>query len=173
MLSLEGRGILVGGAVRDHFMDRRISKDLDVEVFGLSMQELESVLQKFGKIHAAGKSFGVLKLKTSTAEYDFSLPRREQKTGKGHRGFKITTDPAMSFKEAASRRDFTVNSMGYDLLENTLLDPFEGIEDIKNKKLRHVGPAFSEDPLRVLEPCSFQQDLNLIFQLKLQISAEN
>ena len=59
-----GQGILVGGAVRDHFMDRRISKDLDVEVFGLSMQELESVLQKFGNIHAAGKSFGVLKLKT-------------------------------------------------------------------------------------------------------------
>ncbi len=130
----KGRGILVGGAVRDHFMDRRISKDLDVEVFGLSMQELESVLQKFGNIHAAGKSFGVLKLKTPTAEYDFSLPRREQKTGKGHRGFKIITDPAMSFKEAASRRDFTVNSMGYDLLENTLLDPFEGIEDIKHKK---------------------------------------
>ena len=128
----EGRGILVGGAVRDHFMDRRISKDLDVEVFGLNMQKLESVLKKFGNIYAVGKSFGVLKLKTTTAEYDFSLPRREQKTGKGHRGFKIITDPAMSFKEAASRRDFTVNSMGYDLLENTLLDPFEGIEDIKN-----------------------------------------
>ena len=94
----EGRGILVGGAVRDHFMDRRISKDLDVEVFGLSMEKLESVLKQFGNIHAVGKSFGVLKLKTTTAEYDFSLPRREQKTGKGHRSFKIITDPAMSFK---------------------------------------------------------------------------
>ena len=83
--SSKGRGILVGGAVRDHFMDRRISKDLDVEVFGLSMQELESVLQEFGNIHAAGKSFGVLKLKTPTAEYDFSLPRREQKTGVSRR----------------------------------------------------------------------------------------
>ncbi len=155
----EGRGILVGGAVRDHFMDLRISKDLDVEVFGLSMQELESVLQKFGNVHAAGKSFGVLKLKTPTAEYDFSLPRREQKTGKGHRGFKIITDPAMSFKEAASRRDFTVNSMGYDLLENTLLDPFEGIEDIKHKKLRHVGPAFAEDPLRVFRAMQFSARL--------------
>ena len=129
----EGRGILVGGAVRDHFMDRRISKDLDVEVFGLSMEVLESVLKQFGNIHAVGKSFGVLKLKTKTAEYDFSLPRREQKTGKGHRGFKITTDPAMSFKEAAYRRDFTINSIGFDIIENTLLDPFEGIEDIKKK----------------------------------------
>ena len=79
----KGRGILVGGAVRDHFLDQRISKDLDLEVFGLSIQELESVLQEFGNIHAAGKSFGVLKLKTPTAEYDFSLPRREKKDGKG------------------------------------------------------------------------------------------
>ena len=162
----KGHGILVGGAVRDHFMDRRISKDLDVEVFGLSMQELESVLQEFGNIHAAGKSFGVLKLKTPTAEYDFSLPRREQKTGKGHRGFKIISDPAMSFKEAASRRDFTVNSMGYDLLENTLLDPFEGIADIKHKKLRHVGPAFAEDPLRVFRAMQFSA------RLEFKISAQ-
>ena len=155
----KGRGILVGGAVRDHFLDQRISKDLDLEVFGLSMQDLESLLEGFGKIHAAGKSFGVLKLKTTTAEYDFSLPRREKKTGKGHRGFKITTDTAMSFKEAASRRDFTVNCIGYDILENTLLDPFEGIKDIKNKKLRHVGSAFAEDPLRVFRAMQFSARL--------------
>ena len=155
----KGRVILVGGAVRDHFLDQRISKDLDLEVFGLSMHDLESLLGEFGKIHATGKSFGVLKLKTPTAAYDFSLPRREKKTGKGHRGFKITTDPRMSFKEAASRRDFTINSMGYDLLEKNLLDPFEGIEDIKNKKLRHVGPAFAEDPLRVFRAMQFSARL--------------
>ncbi len=162
----KGRGILVGGAVRDHFLDQRISKDLDLEVFGLSIQELESVLQDFGNIHAAGKSFGVLKLKTPTAEYDFSLPRREKKAGKGHRGFKITTDPTMSFKEAAYRRDFTVNSLGYDVLENTLLDPFEGIRDIKHKKLRHVGPAFAEDPLRVYRAMQFSA------RLEFSISAQ-
>jgi len=162
----KGRGILVGGAVRDHFLDRRISKDLDLEIFGLSMQKLVSVLQEFGNIHTAGKSFGVLKLKTPTAEYDFSLPRREKKTGKGHRGFKITTDPSMSFKEAATRRDFTVNSMGYDLLENTLLDPFEGIEDINRKRLRHVGPAFAEDPLRVFRAMQFSA------RLEFNISAQ-
>ena len=155
----KGRGILVGGAVRDHFLDRKISKDLDMEVYGLSMQKLETVLKEFGNIYAAGKSFGVLKLKTPKAEYDFSLPRRERKTEKGHRGFKITTDPTMSFKEATSRRDFTVNSMGYDLLEKTLLDPFKGIEDIKHKKLRHVGPAFSEDPLRVYRAMQFSARL--------------
>ena len=125
----KGRSILVGGAVRDHCMGRRISKDLDVEIYGLNPEVLESVLQKFGKIHVVGKSFGVLKLKTSSAEYDFSLPRRESKTGKGHRGFMVTPDSAMSFQESASRRDFTVNSIGYDLLTNKLLDPFDGLVD--------------------------------------------
>ena len=162
----KGRGILVGGAVRDHFTNRKITKDLDVEVFGLRIQNLESLLQEFGKIYSAGKSFGVLKLKTTTAEYDFSLPRREKKTGKGHRGFKIINDPEMSFKEAAFRRDFTINSMGYDPLENTLMDPFDGIEDIKNKKLRHVGPAFSEDPLRVFRA------MQLSARLEFKISAQ-
>ena len=157
--SSNGRCILVGGAVRDHCMGQSISKDMDVEVFGLNLEKLESVLQKFGNIHAVGKSFGVLKLKTSTAEYDFSLPRKERKTGKGHRGFKITADPTMSYKDAASRRDFTVNSIGYDLLENTLLDPFDGIGDLKRKKLKHVGPAFAEDPLRVYRAMQFSARL--------------
>jgi tRNA nucleotidyltransferase/poly(A) polymerase len=112
----EGRSILVGGAVRDHCMGRKSLKDFDVEIFGISPEVLESVLRNFGNIHAVGKSFGVLKLKTSSAEYDFSLPRRENRTGKGHRGFMVTTDSTMSYREAASRRDFTVNSIGYDLL---------------------------------------------------------
>jgi len=145
-----GRSILVGGAVRDHFMGRNISKDLDVEIYGLNPEVLESVLQNFGNVHAVGKSFGVLKLKTSSAEYDFSLPRSENKTGKGHRGFLVTPDSTMSFKDAALRRDFTVNSLGYDLLKNKLLDPFDGLGDLKCKILRHVGPSFAEDPLRVL-----------------------
>jgi len=155
----KGRSILVGGAVRDHCMGRRISKDLDVEIYGLNPEVLESVLQKFGKIHVVGKSFGVLKLKTSSAEYDFSLPRRESKTGKGHRGFMVTTDSAMSFQESASRRDFTINSIGYDLLTNKLLDPFDGLVDLKGKILRHVGPAFVDDPLRVLRAMQFSARL--------------
>ena len=72
----------------------------------------------------------------------------------------------MSFNKAASRRDFTVNSMGYDLLEETLLDPFEGVEDIKHKILRHVGPAFAEDPLRVFRAMQFSA------RLEFKISAQ-
>ena len=155
----EGRSILVGGAVRDHCMGRKSLKDFDVEIFGISPEVLESVLRNFGNIHAVGKSFGVLKLKTSSAEYDFSLPRRESRTGKGHRGFMVTPDSTMSYHEAASRRDFTVNSIGYDLLTKTLLDPFDGLGDIKHKILRHVGPAFAEDPLRVLRAMQFSARL--------------
>ncbi len=151
----EGRSILVGGAVRDHCMGRKISKDLDVEIYGLSPEVLETILKKYGDIHAVGKSFGVLKLKTSDAEYDFSLPRSESKTGKGHRGFMVTPDSAMSYKQAASRRDFTVNSIGYDLLTQELLDPFDGLGDLKRKVLRHIGSSFSEDPLRVLRAMQF------------------
>ncbi len=146
----KGRSILVGGAVRDFCMEKEISKDLDIEVFDINLKVLESILQKFGKLYTVGKTFGVLKLKTENAEYDFSLPRYENKIGVGHKGFLTRSDPSLSFEKAASRRDFSVNSIGYDLIKHQLLDPFNGIEDIKKKTLRHIGPSFSEDPLRVL-----------------------
>ena len=161
-----GRSLLVGGAVRDHFMGRKFSKDIDVEIYGISQEILESVLGKFGHLHAVGKSFGVLKLKTSIAEYDFSLPRSESKSGKGHRGFLVTTDSSMSYQKAASRRDFTVNSIGYDLLTKEVLDPFDGLGDLKQKVLRHIGPSFAEDPLRVLRAMQFSA------RLEFEIAAE-
>ena len=154
-----GRSILVGGAVRDHLMGRKFSKDIDVEIYGMSSEILESVLRKFGHLHAVGKNFGVLKLKTSRAEYDFSLPRSESKSGKGHCGFLVTTDSSMSYQKAASRRDFTVNSIGYNLLTNEVLDPFDGLGDLKQKILRHIGPSFAEDPLRVLRAMQFSARL--------------
>ena len=156
---LNGRTLLVGGAVRDHFMGRKFSKDIDVEIYGMSPEIIESLLKKFGHLHPVGKSFGVMKLKTSTAEYDFSLPRSESKSGKGHRGFLVTTNTLMSYQKAASRRDFTVNSIGYDLLTEEVLDPFDGLGDIKHKVLRHIGPSFSEDPLRVLRAMQFSARL--------------
>ena len=71
----------------------------------------------------------------------------------------VRPDSTMSYRDAASRRDFTVNSIGYDLLTKTLLDPFDGLGDIKHKILRHVGPAFTEDPLRVLRAMQFSARL--------------
>ncbi|MBI4083316.1 MAG: CCA tRNA nucleotidyltransferase [Candidatus Lambdaproteobacteria bacterium] len=150
-----GRPILVGGTVRDGLLGYPHSKDFDVEVFGLALRKLQKVLAAFGPVHAVGRHFGVLKLATPTAEYDVSVPRRESKIGKGHRGFHVTPDPGMTFEDAAARRDFTMNSMGYAFLERRLLDPFQGRRDLAARVLRHVGPAFAEDPLRVLRAMQF------------------
>lgn len=150
-----GRPILVGGWVRDCLLGIPHSKDFDLEVFGLGPEKLRHILAKFGPVHAVGRHFGVLKLSTHGQEFDVSVPRRESKTGKGHRGFWVEPDPTMSFEEAAARRDFTINTMGYAFLERQFLNPFGGWEDLQAGRLRHVGPAFGEDPLRVLRAMQF------------------
>ena len=155
-----GQPILVGGSVRDHLLGQRLPKDLDLEVYRLEANELEGVLSQFGKVLRVGKSFGVLKLITQHAEYDISLPRRESKTGKGHKGFLVNADPKMTFEEASARRDFTVNSIGFDPIQQHWLDPHSGQEDLQKGILRHVGPAFAEDPLRVLRGAQFAARLN-------------
>ena len=158
-----GQPILVGGSVRDYLLGQIIPKDLDLEVYHLEANKLEMVLSQFGKVLRVGKSFGVLKLITEHAEYDVSLPRRESKTGKGHKGFLVNADPRMTFEEASVRRDFTINSIGFDPIQQQWLDPHRGQEDLKKGILRHVGPAFAEDPLRVLRGAQFAARLN--FQL--------
>ncbi len=150
-----GRPMLVGGWVRDCLLGIPHSKDFDIEVFGMDPGVLKGVLSKFGPVHTVGRHFGVLKLATAHGEYDVSVPRRESKTGKGHKGFWVTPDPAMSFEQAAARRDFTINAMGYSLLEQAFLDPYRGWDDLEARTLRHVGPAFGEDPLRVLRAMQF------------------
>ncbi|MBU2510102.1 polynucleotide adenylyltransferase [bacterium] len=150
-----GRAILVGGAVRDYLFGIE-NKDLDVEVFGLHYNQLISILKKYGKVSAVGKAFGVLKLSIDGDHFDFSLPRNDVKTGSGHRGFHITTNPEMTFKEAASRRDFTLNAIGYDIMQGELLDEFNGRHDLNQRVLRVVDPeTFAEDPLRVLRGIQF------------------
>ena len=158
-----GQPILVGGSVRDYLLGQIIPKDLDLEVYHLEANKLEMVLSQFGKVLRVGKSFGVLKLITEHAEYDVSLPRRESKTGKGHKGFLVNADPRMTFEEASARRDFTINSIGFDPIHQLWLDPHHGQADLRKGILRHVGPAFAEDPLRVLRGAQFAARLN--FQL--------
>ena len=99
-----------------------------------------------------GKAFGVIKFRDDEGnDYDFSLPRRDSKTGEGHTGFDVQVDPNMSPKEAASRRDFTFNSIAYDPLTNELHDYYGGKNDLENKILRATDmEKFGEDPLRVL-----------------------
>ena len=150
-----GVPVLVGGAVRDYLLGME-SKDLDVEVFNLHYNQLVSILKKHGRVSAVGKAFGVLKLSLEGYHFDFSLPRNDLKTGIGHRGFRITTNPEMSFKAAASRRDFTINALGYNLITKEILDEFDGRNDLSKRRLRVVAPeTFVEDPLRVLRGIQF------------------
>ncbi len=150
-----GRAVLVGGFVRDTLLKiEGQSKDLDVEVFGLELLELEAVLLKFGAVITIGRSFGVLQLKGLNV--DFSLPRRDNKIAEGHRGFEVQVDAGLNFADAALRRDLTINSMGIDLITGVLLDPHGGQKDLKAKVLRAVDPdTFAEDPLRVLRTAQF------------------
>ena len=152
--SAGGRPRLVGGCVRDWLLGLE-PKDFDIEVYGLGYEPLGRALAPFGPTDLVGRSFGVLKVRLEGAEYDFSLPRRESKTGAGHRGFAVAPDPALTEAEAAARRDFTINAIAYDPLEDRLLDFHHGAEDLKKKVLRHTGPAFIEDPLRVLRAFQF------------------
>jgi len=147
--SVGGRPRLVGGCVRDWLLGLE-PKDFDVEVYGLDYEAMGRALTPFGPTDIVGRSFGVLKVRLDGAEYDFSLPRRESKTGAGHRGFAVAPDPKLTEAEAAARRDFTLNAIAYDPLEGRVLDFHGGVDDLKKKILRHTGPAFAEDPLRVL-----------------------
>ena len=150
------KAILVGGYVRDKLLNID-SKDIDIEVYGISsFSNLEAILQNFGNVNSVGKSFGVCKLHFDNYDLDFSLPRRDSKTSSGHRGFDIKVDPNLDFKTAASRRDFTINAIGYDTKEKKLLDPFKGLDDLKNKTLCMVDKkSFTDDPLRVLRAVQF------------------
>ncbi len=146
-----GRPRLVGGGVRDWLLGLA-PKDFDLEVGGVDFETLRRTLEPFGATDVIGRSFGVIKVRSRATgeEYDFSLPRRESKTGSGHRGFAVAPDPALSDAEAAARRDFTVNAIACDPFSGELIDPHGGRRDLEARVLRHTSAAFSEDPLRVL-----------------------
>jgi tRNA nucleotidyltransferase (CCA-adding enzyme) len=141
-----GRAIVVGGWVRDRLLGLA-SKDLDLEVFGIAAADLRLLLERFGRVDTVGESFTVYKL----GSLDVSLPRRESKVGRGHRAFAVEGDPSMTFAEAARRRDFTINAIGWDPLDETYLDPFDGRGDLDRRVLRLVDRStFADDSLRVL-----------------------
>lgn len=148
-----GSALIVGGFVRDTLLGLT-PKDKDVEVYGLTPDKLLSILTVFGEVDSVGKSFGILKLSCQGEILDFSLPRRENKSGAGHKGFDVSVDPFMSVKEAASRRDLTINSLAMTP-NGDIIDYFGGVRDLQNKILRHTSPAFSEDSLRVLRVMQF------------------
>src|SRR6185295_6482360 len=147
-----GRALLVGGCVRDELMGVQ-PKDWDLEVYQLDAARLREILDQFGPVNVVGESFTVYKL---GPHLDVSIPRRERKSGRGHKGFVIVGDPSMSVAEATRRRDFTINAILQDPLTGELIDPYNGRDDLKQRVLRAVSKdTFAEDSLRVLRAAQF------------------
>ncbi|MDR3110654.1 MAG: hypothetical protein LBU65_13380, partial [Planctomycetaceae bacterium] len=143
----------VGGTVRDQLLgiDVKGVKDVDIEVYGLSYEQIVTILKPRFRVNFVGKSFGVIKIDNSI---DVGVPRRESKHGSGHRGFEVVPDPTMTIREAFARRDFTINAIGLRL-NGEFIDPFGGRDDLNNGILRATTDSFCEDPLRVLRGMQF------------------
>ena len=147
-----GRALLVGGCVRDMLMGYQ-PKDWDLEVYQLDPQRLRELLDQLGPVSVVGEAFTVYKL---GQHLDVSIPRRERKSGRGHKAFVIEGDPSMSVADASRRRDFTINAILQDPLTHEIIDPFDGRRDIERRLLRAVSAeTFAEDSLRVLRAAQF------------------
>jgi tRNA nucleotidyltransferase (CCA-adding enzyme) len=152
--------MVVGGAVRD-WLGGLAPKDIDVEVYKTREEDLKAHLGNFGRLDEVGKAFGVIKLTIDGETYDFSLPRRDSKSGSGHKEFRTEYDPNMPPEEAAKRRDITINSMGWNPAKKELIDPYNGQADLERKIIRHTSIHFSEDPLRPLRCFQFAARLSM------------
>jgi len=124
------------------------AKDEDYCVTGLTTEEFEAL---FPNANIRGKKFAVYDIEGK----EFALARKEKKSGKGHKEFEVQTDKNITIEEDLKRRDITINSIAKDVLTNEYIDPFNGIDDIKNKIIRSTSEAFNEDPLRVYRVARF------------------
>lgn len=144
-----GCSYLVGGAVRDMMLGIAV-KDIDIEIHGLEIDNLSTILNNFGVVNLVGKSFGVLRV--GSLDVDWSLPRKDSSGRKPE----VSMEPHMGIEKALQRRDLTINAMAINLVTYELIDPFGGQEDIKSGVLRCVDPEFFiEDPLRFYRVMQF------------------
>ena len=147
-----GHPLLVGGCVRDEILGIE-NKDFDIEVYGLSIDAIRDALAAEFDLDFVGMAFGVLKV--HHFDIDISLPRVENKTNSGHKGFDVAFVPNLSYADAASRRDFTINAIMREPLTGEIIDPWHGEDDLRRGIIRHVSSHFAEDPLRVLRGMQF------------------
>lgn len=146
-----GRLYAVGGTIRDRILGKEY-KDEDYCVTGMTKEEFVEV---FPEAKSRGKSFGVFVLENK----EFAMARTEEKSGLGHKDFKVETNKNITIEEDLKRRDITVNSMAQDVLTGNIIDPYKGKEDIERRKIRAVSSAFGEDPLRVYRVARFAAEL--------------
>lgn len=136
----------VGGCVRDALLGKPVN-DIDYVVVGATPEAMVAAGYR-----PVGADFPVF-LHPKTQE-EYALARTERKSGQGYNGFTVYAEPSVTLEEDLSRRDFTMNAMAMDDAGN-IIDPYNGQDDLQHGVLRHVGPAFADDPLRVLRGARF------------------
>ena len=155
-----GNAYLVGGAVRD--MIRGVEPhDKDYCLTGMTADGFRKIFpaaQKFGK------SFPVYSVEIDGKNCEVALARTERKVGRGYRGFKVNFDSSVTIEDDLFRRDTTINAMAIDILSKKLIDPFNGYDDVINKKIRAVSHHFTDDPVRALRAArqSAQFDFDIV-----------
>lgn len=148
-----GTAYYVGGYVRDKLMGRD-NKDIDIEVHGLTAEQLLKILKEVGEPDTVGSSFGIYTL--HHYDLDISLPRKDNSCERGKENISEQVDPFVGTEKAARRRDLTINALMEDIVTGEIVDHFSGKEDIEKGIIRHVDEvSFSEDPLRVLRVAQF------------------
>ena len=138
---------LVGGAVRDRLLGRE-ARERDYVVVGATPEEMAA-----RGLRPVGSDFPVF-IDPRTGD-EYALARTERKVGRGYRGFVFHAAPEVTLEEDLARRDLTINAVALDERSGEMIDPFDGRGDLRRKRLRHVSPAFAEDPLRVLRAARF------------------
>jgi tRNA nucleotidyltransferase/poly(A) polymerase len=174
VIAAGGRPYFVGGCVRDAFLGLE-PKDRDLLVHGLDVGRLMEVVSRAPgcqSVNAVGQSFGVVKVTIQDETVDVALPRTERSTGAGHRDFAVVTDPSITVEQDLGRRDFTMNALALCAVTGMLVDPYNGLADLRRGELQSVGHArdrFIEDPLRMLRAVRFQARLGLRLSEHVQI----
>jgi tRNA nucleotidyltransferase (CCA-adding enzyme) len=151
-----GRPLIVGSYVREKVINNQRAvpevfdpKDIDIEVFQMPVRQLIDILGTFGEVDCSREALGIFQFRGSP-QWQFSIPCSKKMVSKGHKDFIVDLNPDMQLADAASHRDFTINSMAMDPFSGEIHDPFGGANDLKNHILRRTSEFFSEDPLRVL-----------------------
>ncbi|MCK4429908.1 MAG: HD domain-containing protein, partial [Candidatus Aminicenantes bacterium] len=172
----DGDVYAVGGYVRD--LIRGIpSEDVDILITHHPVEKIIKKIKSYGKVDLVGKSFGVIKFTINRKTYDIALPRIDmpkESEVRGHKDFIISANPDIPIERDLQRRDFRCNSIALRLIDNTLIDPFGSLEDIRAKIIRLTNPkAFPEDPLRVLRAARFASVLNFSIDTEIYDSSKD
>jgi tRNA nucleotidyltransferase (CCA-adding enzyme) len=155
------RVYLVGGTVRDHLLygNAAVHRDIDLMVTGCTYGQIERKLKKYGKTNTVGRSFAVVKFTKDERTFDIAVPRKDKKKdpdSHGHKNFIIDYGPHIPLEDDLGRRDFTCNSIAMRLIDDKLVDPFNGVKAVEEKRIVMTGPeTFADDPLRVLRAARF------------------